>query len=371
MTRTSEAAVVRKLATGAVALEPSEDVAERRERLVPDLSVAIERGAQQRPRARRWRKPVAGAIATAAAAAVVCITLALGWGGEDVAATAVVPQSAAAQIESVNGTVRVILREGERPTADGAPQVKAVHAERDSDALVRMGSGARVRVGPSTSLEVTQRALRDSTQREEIGLSSGKVDVTVPPLDAGGSFEVVTPDARVLVHGTRFSVEVGKRDGTQWTAVVVTEGEVSVHHDSSVALLSAGSTWTSVAGDEFEEEDNERGSEALRDPKPRQKQRRGGTSQSARTKSAPPASARPRSSLAAENLLFQSAMRSARQGDDAQTLALLNEFLAKFPQSPLAPNAVVERRRALARVDRAADHPRAPPSPPAPTNGGQ
>ncbi len=384
MTRGSESRAVRNMASAAVALETSKCVAERRARLVPDLSASIERNARGGVR-RRTPRVAVGAVglvaALAAAAALLVMTFAPGWLSEDTVVGVVAPEveresgrdlrsdfgSAVAQVESVSGSVQVILGEGKPLGASGLPRVEAVHAERDSGAIVRMGSGARILVGPSTSVEVSTLPAADAARREEISLSLGRVDVTVPRLDSGESFEVVTEQARVLVHGTRFLVEVGVREAAQWTKVAVTEGRVSVHHDSGVAVLGAGSTWTSLADEKHDAEVADEPDYARRGPRASPKRQRPASNKRAQSRTAP----QPRSSLAAENLLFQSAMQAARDGDDARALALMDEFLAKYPRSPLAPNALLERRRALTRVKRPANHVGDPPSPPAANQGGR
>jgi TolA-binding protein len=56
------------------------------------------------------------------------------------------------------------------------------------------------------------------------------------------------------------------------------------------------------------------------------------------------------STLAAENALMQTAMVAARAGDDARAVASFGDLLARYPRSPLAENAGVERFRALGRL---------------------
>lgn len=56
------------------------------------------------------------------------------------------------------------------------------------------------------------------------------------------------------------------------------------------------------------------------------------------------------STLAAENALMQAAMSAARAGDDSRAILRFSDFLARYPRSPLAENASVERSRAVARL---------------------
>jgi hypothetical protein len=57
-------------------------------------------------------------------------------------------------------------------------------------------------------------------------------------------------------------------------------------------------------------------------------------------------------SLAAQNELFQSAVRAARRGDDTTALAGFDALLQRFPDSPLATDARVRKFRTLSRLGR-------------------
>jgi len=56
------------------------------------------------------------------------------------------------------------------------------------------------------------------------------------------------------------------------------------------------------------------------------------------------------STLAEENRLLVRAMVASRRGDEANAVGHLDDFLRRFPESPLAQNAQVERFRSLARA---------------------
>lgn len=56
------------------------------------------------------------------------------------------------------------------------------------------------------------------------------------------------------------------------------------------------------------------------------------------------------STLAEENRLLVRAMVASRRGDEANAVGHLDDFLRRFPESPLAQNAEVERFRSLARA---------------------
>jgi hypothetical protein len=59
------------------------------------------------------------------------------------------------------------------------------------------------------------------------------------------------------------------------------------------------------------------------------------------------------SELAEQNRLFLSAMSARRQGNDAETVRDCDELLARYPSSPLAPEARAERASAAARLKNA------------------
>src|SRR6185503_14934704 len=66
----------------------------------------------------------------------------------------------------------------------------------------------------------------------------------VPRLSPGSSFSVVTPNAKVVVHGTKFSVRVDSSEaGVTRTCVRVREGLVAVHHAAGTAMLHANEAW--------------------------------------------------------------------------------------------------------------------------------
>jgi hypothetical protein len=56
--------------------------------------------------------------------------------------------------------------------------------------------------------------------------------------------------------------------------------------------------------------------------------------------------------LAAQNELFQSAVRSQRRGDDESALAGFDALLVRYPESPLAADARVRKFRTLTRLGR-------------------
>ncbi len=56
------------------------------------------------------------------------------------------------------------------------------------------------------------------------------------------------------------------------------------------------------------------------------------------------------STLSEQNRLLASALDARRRNDDAKAIVFLNELLRKYPSSPLAQEARVERLRCLERL---------------------
>ena len=101
--------------------------------------------------------------------------------------------------------------------------------------VVATWSGARVAVegGPTGA----RLQLADSrTTLRQLTLERGRVVLDVEPLVAGAELAVVTNDARVRVHGTRFLVEASSAG----TAVAIDRGRVQVAGGHGAVELSAG-----------------------------------------------------------------------------------------------------------------------------------
>lgn len=69
----------------------------------------------------------------------------------------------------------------------------------------------------------------------------------------------------------------------------------------------------------------------------------------------PPEPQPPEPSLAAQNELFQAAVRAERRGDDQSALVQLDTLLQRYPSSVLAADARIRKVRILARLGRDGD----------------
>jgi hypothetical protein len=239
----------------------------------------------------------------------------------------------------------------------------ALHTEPQEMRRGTLENGAQVTVSGGTELTVSA-LVSDS---DELVLDRGRVELSVPKLRSGHTLSVTTPDSTVTVRGTRFSVEV-VIEGTQAiTSVEVTQGSVWVRQADTRLVLGAGSHWSSrvapppalgVAPSEHVAPPA--ASEAARgaasapvvhaEALPAKGAMVPGAS-SERAETAPQP-AQESSTLAQENDLYAAASRAAREGNDALAIADLSGLLSRYPNSPLAQNARVDRFRALNRSGR-------------------
>lgn len=211
-----------------------------------------------------------------------------------------------------------------------------IESAADGSAELVTSAGLGLNLGGAT--RVSLAGLVGASAANQVELRQGLLTCNVPHLHEGQRFSVQTPDARVVVHGTVFSVRV---DSTQTqgseTCVQVTDGVVIVQHAGSETALNAGDRWgcdsnsTSVAahGNGVEPAPERDRSVTEHHPAPR-----GG--------------ARPaeRGTLGEESRLLQEALAAERVGQPERAQGLLKQLLVRYPNSPLASEA----RRASARV---------------------
>jgi len=229
-----------------------------------------------------------------------------------------------------------------------------VRTGESSGAAVVTTRGVSVQVAASTRLRMVPAAAQPAPAAERVQLLAGRIEVDVPEDSEGRHFSVSTPDALVTVHGTSFTVEVDGRDAasTLATIVHVVRGRVVVRTATGETTLTAGSTWSSRSdspGVATAAVAAEASGRHLAEP--------AASGSSSPTADRPPnpetaAHSMKRTSLPVENRLYQSAMRAKLQGRDDHVVRKLEGFLQRFPHSPLAPDARIERFRALRRLGR-------------------
>lgn len=300
----------------------------RRERIVEALGAAIRANAVLRTRDRSVRR--AGGLLAVAAGLALAIGFGRQWHAGDGAArpavvTAAEERTAVGTLTLVRGAQsslveRTVLELGDRmAVADGAA------------ADVRLGHLANVHLVGGSDLALQAPGAASHRLRLDRGSLHADVDDHPSPTP---KLVVETPDVEVVVTGTvlEVSVERGPVQPESITTVSVAKGRVVVRRDGvDVAFVSAGEKW--VSGELHQR------AEAAAD-------QNGATSAK---KSAPAAHERG-GTLAEENRLFQDAIDARNRGDDRAALERFSSLLAKFPGSPLAGEARIERMRAWKRA---------------------
>jgi hypothetical protein len=232
------------------------------------------------------------------------------------------------------GGVR-ILHDG--VSTDGEPGVPRRLAATDvletlnGTAEVRLVSGAVVELAAQSKIDLAAEERHADAVTEKVRLSLGRVGIRVPKLRPGSTLMVATPDATVTVHGTAFTVEVTKtKAGSFSTDVTVYEGRVAVDSGGRQLLLGPGSHWPSAVTTT-----PAAASSGAADTLP------GSDSAGAPSSSSSSAAARTakRSTLRAENALFRAAMSARREGQPKKTIALIDQLLRSYPDTPLEGEA--------------------------------
>jgi ferric-dicitrate binding protein FerR (iron transport regulator) len=310
----------------------------------------IERAMQVRARRRR----MATLLATCAAAAVPLLGVAgAGFLGSP-------PGHAVAfQINGSPAGRGAALRTGEvsQPLAEDATLAAGQHIDTPNDggAALQLSTGTSMVLAENTSFRVDSQG-----KLERFTLERGELSAHVAKLGVGQRFIVGTPDVEVEVRGTRFQLRVlaeGEACGfASRTRLEVTEGVVEVRAAGRVQRVRRGERWpadcsstpqpaprSSADFDESRPAIHEAHSAPLR---------RAGTEPHAVVLTAPAATASASaphvSALARQNDLFAEGVAMRRQGDVSGALRAYDELIARYPDSPLAENALLERMRLLA-----------------------
>ena len=231
------------------------------------------------------------------------------------------------------------LRAGEALSTDPGE----IHTASSGSAELVSNAGLGLRLGSETRLSLA--ALLGPEAKNQVALQQGTLTCSVPHLQEGQRFSVQTPDARVVVHGTVFSVHVDtSRAAGGETCVEVTDGVVIVQHGGSETALNAGDRWgcASVASDGLEAS-NATDTAAPEAPVEDRASDTGSAPASTLLKPSPRLE---HGTLSEERRLFQRALAAERLGQRDHAQALINQLLSKYPSSPLAPEA----RRALSRI---------------------
>jgi ferric-dicitrate binding protein FerR (iron transport regulator) len=231
------------------------------------------------------------------------------------------------------------------------PQGGHLVAGGTGGATVRLSTGTELAVEHDTNLE-----FENAGPVERFFLSQGVLHAKVAKLGDGQRFVVRTPDAEVEVRGTAFRVEIVEPDATcangARTRVSVSEGLVEVRGAGASTYIHPGESWP--AGCERSASTTVDGTRAAASalqpvPKPAEHTFEGASEREA-TEPVQRA-AREASSIAQQNQLFAEAAGARRQGDNARALSSLDLLMARYPVSPLAESAAVQRMFLLKNMD--------------------
>ena len=235
------------------------------------------------------------------------------------------------------------------------PQGGRLVAGSSGGATVQLSTGTQLAVEHDTSL-----VFESAGPVERFFLSQGVLQAKVAKLAARQGFVVRTPDAEVEVRGTAFRVAIVEPDvncaaGVR-TRVTVSEGIVEVRGAGASTYVHPGESWpagciqSEASGSDVapsKPSDSEPPAVVL---KPLAHTPDAASSRSsAGLHPAEPAQqiSKEASSIALQNELFAEAAAARRQGDTAKALSSFNLLIARYPSSPLAESAAVQRLNLL------------------------
>jgi hypothetical protein len=288
----------------------------------------------------RTRWPAYAGVLVAAAAVVLAV--AIGWSSRRARDTieVSVPPGSAVHFQSTTGEGETLV--GSRLV----PSLGALETGAGSRAQVITSDGLAIELQNDT--RVSLEALR--TPESRLDLRRGGIRCTVAHRPASHPFHVVAADVTVIDLGTVFTVRID--DTTHATSVSVEEGEVLVKHRSGETRVKAPGTWSNVEP-----------SVALPSPPPPAPPLASASPPASSRvtppaekhelgtgRAAPPPKALPAATLGEESRLLRLGLAAERKGHAEEAVSLLEQFLSRYPNSPLAPDA----RDALRRVKQSA-----------------
>jgi hypothetical protein len=309
-----------------IAISSSGEADPERARLVPQLQAMVRGvpGLRAAARRRNYRRMYAMAAAT---------LLFIGAGSvlhlvrQAESAEGLAPQGATV----VEGSLKVGIAP---PLVKGNRFVGEAAIETPKDASARFVTESGVEVALSSA---SKARLHPAERRQRVELMQGEVTLQVPRLSDGSTVTVVTPDATVTVHGTRFSVSYDANTTRPATCVRVMEGVVSVNRAGRVESLHADQSSRCDTITASQPEPQAAVTTQLSPGRER-----------VTATALPERMDNPTSSLALENQLLLAGLAAERRHDDDVAKAALQKLLTRFPASPLAQEA----RHALSRIEK-------------------
>jgi len=219
-----------------------------------------------------------------------------------------------------------------------------------------LGGGASLQLSTGTAMDLSGlTSFRVDSQGavQRFSLQRGMLSAHVAKLGAGQRFIVATPDAEVEVRGTRFRLSVVERaeacGGGTRTRLEVTEGVVQVRAPGEESIdVRAGQSWPN---DCVSAPPPSAAAPSATAPVPSvavAAPRRAPLASPKAVASPPSAPGERASELTPQNDLFAEATAQRRSGNNGAALRAYQELITRFPNGPLAENALVERMRLLA-----------------------
>ncbi len=143
-----------------------------------------------------------------------------------------VPQGVRAEVQSIDGSAYDIANGSDRrlSAGDSLQEGDLLRTSGGSRAVIRLADGSRVEIGERSALGIGARG-RNMT----VALDHGAVIVEAAHRTSGHLY-VKTPDCRVAVTGTVFSVNAGMKG----SRVAVVQGTVNVAHAGTETVMHAG-----------------------------------------------------------------------------------------------------------------------------------
>jgi hypothetical protein len=232
------------------------------------------------------------------------------------------------------------------------PQGGRLVAGGTGGASVRLSTGTELAVEHGTSLE-----FENAGPVERFFLSQGVLQAKVAKLRDGQRFVVRTPDAEVEVRGTAFRVSIVEPDANcangARTRVSVSEGLVEVRGAGASTYIHPGETWPAGCVAVASGASGASGATVSAHPiatalasqpaRPRRGDR--ALSVLSEQEATEPAQrpAKEASSIAQQNALFAEATAARQLGDSARAVSFFEQLMARYPASPLAESAAVQR----------------------------
>jgi ferric-dicitrate binding protein FerR (iron transport regulator) len=294
---------------------------------------------------RRLRLRLVAATAVAAALAAVAVGLHASRGSAPVAAA-----PAEWTVERAPSPFEIIAH----PSGDGAmvvgtssapltaplmaPLMEGESLAPGSRIVARPGGHAILAFSTGTRLTVEDGGdvtLVDSGPTSVIALSHGVLRADVAKLQAHERFLVRTDDAEIEVRGTSFRVQVaGEPCAAGATRVDVYEGVVVVRSRGDETRVAAGESFSPACASSREANGPVTSAQ--------------GSHPAAASGAAHPP---PASSLGAQNDLFGAAVSAKQSGNTRGAIDRFDAFVTRYPSSPLAESAAVQRMKLLRGLD--------------------